>query len=292
MNNLVIEEKDWSFFSYPGGELQLRLNPETVEALLKDETDFVSVLMRIRGPYDVMRLLLLSNAIEGLSPYKRLDLILPYLPYARADRRFVDNGDCFGLETFGNLLGSIGPSRVITLDAHSQVANHKVPNLTDCSANQFIARAMARFGDATQSVQLNVLFPDKGAAERYNLNFGLTKVFYAEKIRNPETGKFEGFTVPVIDNDFPILIVDDICDGGGTFLGIAAELAKQGIGRERLGLYVTHGIFSKGFGDLGKAFSRIYCTDSFAAAQDIAIFAGHSPDLLTVLPCTDALMGA
>lgn len=292
MNKLVIEEKDWSFFSYPGGELQLRLNPETVEALLKNEIDFVSVLMRIRGPYDVMRLLLLSNAIEGLSPYKRLDLILPYLPYARADRRFVD-GDCFGLETFGNLLGSIGPSRVITLDAHSQVANHKVPNLTDCSANQFIARAMILFGGATKSVQLNVLFPDKGAAERYNLNFGLTKVFYAEKIRNPETGKFEGFTIPEIDNDFPILIVDDICDGGGTFLGIATELAKQNIWRERLGLYVTHGIFSKGFSELGKFFSRIYCTDSFDVADCITCMVVSSfQDLLTVLPCTDALMGA
>ena len=61
--------------------------------------------------------------------------------------------------------------------------------------------------------------------------------------------------------DRRILIVDDICDGGGTFLGLAQELKAKNAGN--LYLAVSHGIFSRGFEDLEKVFTKIYTTDSF-----------------------------
>ena len=56
------------------------------------------------------------------------------------------------------------------------------------------------------------------------------------------------------------LIVDHICDGGGTFIGLAEELKKKNAGK--LFLAVSHGIFNKGFDDL-KCFDGIFTTDSF-----------------------------
>jgi ribose-phosphate pyrophosphokinase len=53
--------------------------------------------------------------------------------------------------------------------------------------------------------------------------------------------------------------VDDICDGGRTFIEISKALdGYQG----ELYLFVTHGIFSKGFEELFKHFTKIYTTNS------------------------------
>ena len=65
-------------------------------------------------------------------------------------------------------------------------------------------------------------------------------------------------------------MVDDICDGGGTFLGLADALAACGAGP--LTLAVTHGLFTRGRGDLAKVFDRIFCFAS-EAASDAALCA-------------------
>ena len=62
------------------------------------------------------------------------------------------------------------------------------------------------------------------------------------------------------------VIVDDICDGRRTFIGIAQELKKKNAGD--IYLCVTHGIFSYGFDELKKYFKKIYCTDSFKDIDD------------------------
>jgi ribose-phosphate pyrophosphokinase len=108
-----------------------------------------------------------------------------------------------------------------------------------------------------------ILFPDEGANRRYcdqiagSYDYGLA---YATKKRDPLTGKLSGFEVPEIDPASRVMIVDDICDGGGTFIGIADKL---GLPREQMALYVTHGIFSKGFGELMGRYRKIYTTNSF-----------------------------
>jgi ribose-phosphate pyrophosphokinase len=89
------------------------------------------------------------------------------------------------------------------------------------------------------------------------------------KHRDPETGKFLGFEVPLIKTP-KALIVDDICDGGGTFRGIAAKVREQQPGEVQMFLYVTHGIFSQGLAGLLCEFGAIYCTDSFPLKPGLA----------------------
>jgi len=57
------------------------------------------------------------------------------------------------------------------------------------------------------------------------------------------------------------IIVDDICDGGGTFIGLAEELRRRNAAS--LYLYVTHGIFSKDADvKLLDHFAKVYTTNS------------------------------
>jgi ribose-phosphate pyrophosphokinase len=56
-----------------------------------------------------------------------------------------------------------------------------------------------------------------------------------------------------------VLVVDDLCDGGATFLALADALADV---VADAGLYVSHGVFSKGLDALLGRYGRIITTDS------------------------------
>jgi ribose-phosphate pyrophosphokinase len=58
-----------------------------------------------------------------------------------------------------------------------------------------------------------------------------------------------------------IVIVDDIIDGGATFIGLAAELRARGA--KKLTLCVTHGVFSKGHEAIANTFDAVYTTNSY-----------------------------
>jgi ribose-phosphate pyrophosphokinase len=64
-------------------------------------------------------------------------------------------------------------------------------------------------------------------------------------------------------------MVDDICDGGGTFLGLAEELKSKNAGK--LFLAVSHGIFSKGISKLSSMFENIFTTDSIKSMDESEI---------------------
>ena len=76
-----------------------------------------------------------------------------------------------------------------------------------------------------------------------------------------------------IDN---YLIVDDIIDGGRTFIELSKELVRKGIDKSQINLYVTHGIFSKGFTELDKHFNKVYCHNVWPdALSDFEFDARH-----------------
>lgn len=272
-------------FRYPGGEVQVRLKPEYATSLKNPAVEKVTIVARIIDG-DIIPVAQLINAVRGATSAD-IELILPYLPYSRADRRF-SIGDCNGLQVFGQILNTFAGVEVITLDAHSPlVAAQFIRHFTNISPTSIIDHVIDRTDGSgvygTPVLTTAVLLPDKGAA-RYGYNTSLV----AEKTRDPQTGKLSGFTVPQkfeFDGADSILIIDDICDGGGTFIGIAEALRKAGITQD-LFLYVTHGIFSKNLSGLKQYFKHVYTTDSFRVAESYG-----EPEFLTVLPCLPTILG-
>lgn len=256
----------YNTFLYPGGETQVRLNEEGLG--LVRSSDEIRVVARIRSAQDVIELALLVNAISLVRKLKsKVILYLPYLPYSRADRIFLD-GDCHGLGVFFNILGTLNIDSIVTLDVHS--SRCYTPKLKSISPDMFVRKAIFDAARRGMSDEVTLLFPDEGASLRYEdlavpslSSHSMTvklNTFYASKTRNKITGKLEGFVVPQNMPMYPVLIIDDICDGGGTFIGIAKEIPNT---TDSLFLYTTHGIFSRGFEELGAWFNHIYCTDSF-----------------------------
>lgn len=111
----------------------------------------------------------------------------------------------------------------------------------------------------------HLVCPDSGANKKMkDLQKGIMhdSLIKCDKTRDTQTGEISGFEVYANDLEGkPCLIIDDICDGGGTFIGLAKELKKKNAGK--LYLAVSHGIFSKGYVELDKYFDGIYTTDSF-----------------------------
>lgn len=266
-------------FSYPAGEVQLRIKPEYQDWV----GGKVRIVSRDTSGNGLLRLTLLASALYGLNPLCEIELVFPYLPYGRADRRFVP-GDCHGLGAFASIVNQIGARKVITLDAHSKVASQMIMRLEDVSAKNLIVRAISRWAERHGLKQVVVLFPDKGALDRYGYvpdELGPLQIIKlaCQKQRDPVTGIVNGVQVPGFPGEACVgdwnraaqyaLVVDDICDGGATFLGIAKEIPAI-----KLGLYVTHGIFSKGFEKLHEAFDAIYTTDSVkdVSSLDAAVF--------------------
>lgn len=251
--------KKYESFAYPGGERQVRLSDSQCDNVA-DAKQIVVTSYINNG--EVMELALLTDAIHHLNRGRaRMQLRLPYLPYARADRRFTD-GDCFGLKTFGQMIDSMGYDLVVTMDAHSNVARSYIANLFSVNPEPLIEQAIK----LVESDDLIALYPDQGAQRRYGKLSVPT--LSCTKHRDPATGHLSRFSVPpkALLSTKNILIVDDICDGGGTFNGIAEALKDHGI-KSNLFLYVTHGIFSGGFTKLAEHFTRIFTSDSTIRAQ-------------------------
>lgn len=170
----------------------------------------------------------LNQLVYLLGREVRKHLYMPFLPYGRQDKPPYDS-----LFPFIDLLKSMQFESIATLDAHSDVW----PFLS-ISPRDYILKA---FESSCSDV---VIYPDKGAEDRYgDILPGISYV----KERDPLTGNiishFLGPNIRVGLENKKVLIVDDICDGGRTFTGIAKDLKDI---CPEINLYVTHGIFSKG----------------------------------------------
>ena len=237
---------------FPAGELNITLNHEDTvgkECYFVVKNFEALDVMNIAQRVDILK----RRGVDKVSGY------IPYLPYSRQDRYTTENSS-FALKQYAKLLNSLDLYRVYTLEAHSDVAG-VIDNLIDLPIIDFVAHDVLMTMDKP-----NILSPDAGATKKiYKLLQGINPVMFGEvytatKVRDLETGDITGVEVPEIPNNAPVLIIDDICDGGRTF----TELAKRLPDVEKY-LYVTHGIFSKPdvFNDFDKVFTTNSCFQQF-----------------------------
>ena len=201
-----------------------------------------------------MDLLLLNDALRRVAGEgAAVTLRLPYLPYARQDRVTVA-GEPLSVKVFCTLINAMKFDRVVVADPHSTVAPALLDRVEIESAEGFLGQVLA-LPEFVGGVAL--VAPDAGAHKRVlalGERFGAPVVCCA-KLRNTATGKLSGARVLDEVPDLPLLVVDDICDGGGTFVALAALLRRHS--DRPLGLYVTHGLCTKGVAPL-RDYARLY----------------------------------
>jgi ribose-phosphate pyrophosphokinase len=160
-------------------------------------------------------------------------LKMDYLPYARQDKG-VSDFTTFALYSFAKIINQMNFHEVHCVDPHSPVS--------DIIRNLKVSYPLVEVMTAFKGFDI-ACYPDKGAIDKYLPIYGLPSVC-ATKIRDQRTGEI--LTTTFNDNvlNKKILIIDDICDGGRTFIGLAKVLYNKGA--SSVGLFVTHGLFTKG----------------------------------------------
>lgn len=260
---LAYPEIEFNSFKFNGGEMSIKLNTKINYSLI----DCVVITTRIKNGDDVMLLMLAVDALKRQG-IKDIDLILPYFPYGRQDR-VCNAGESFSLKVFTKLIDSMGFSGVYTLDNHSIMSTGLLENCYNSSNFELVLRTIKELDLGSDSFHLISI--DAGASSKINkladylLENGVNNfdVIQCNKKRNVTNGKIEGFEVFSGDlNQIPCLIVDDICDGGASFIAAANALKEKNAGW--LYLFVSHGIFSRGYNELAEHFKMIVSTNSFA----------------------------
>lgn len=209
----------------------------------------------------------LYQAVEAVkvhfSPCSLL-LKMPYVPYARQDRSF-SSGDAIGVRFFAKMINGMGFSSVSILDPHSEVVVGLLDNVCVTKSVAVMRSAYREWGDKW------IVAPDLGAskkAEEFAQAVGAKGVIQCMKVRNGSKVEttvlvHEKFADSWIDH---AVVVDDICDGGATFIATSEALSEY-LDIDKLDLVVTHGIFSAGFDKLLDNFDKIITTNSYKCAD-------------------------
>lgn len=243
---------------FSGGEIHVNLdnnvNYKNVESVI--------ITHRVNSSADLMLILMAKDALERKG-VKGFSLVMPYIPYARQDRVCVE-GESFTLKVFASILNTAKFDAVFTLDAHSDVASALIDNCYNACNTKYVEQAVEYIAEHFDA-DIALISPDSGSNKKANKLYKDVSILHnlvkCDKSRDLLTGDITGFEVFADDlKGQTCLIVDDICDGGRTFLGIAKELKKCNSGP--VYLFVTHGIFSNGFDSLLEEFDEIFCTDS------------------------------
>lgn len=245
------KEIEFQSFIFSGGEPHIKIKPDF------DLSGTVTITHRINSFNDFGLLLLAVDALKRMD-VKLINVFIPYFPAARQDRVMI-TGEPLSVKVYVDILNSLKLNKITVFDAHSEVTSALLDNCEVIPNHDFIAQVLKKIGN-----NVKLISPDGGALKKiYKVSeyLGGIDVVECSKSRDVKTGKLSGFKV-YDDNlqGMDCLIVDDICDGGGTFIGLAEELKKKNAGK--LYLAVSHGIFNKGFESM-KAFEKIFTTDSF-----------------------------
>lgn len=192
-------------------------------------------------------------------------LDLPYVPYSRQDR-VCNKGESFSLKVFTDFINSMEFDVVNTWDNHSDVATALINNCVNISQVNCI-RSIPSLLSLIKEELTVLVSPDAGAIKKTRAiakAFDKSSVLQCDKERDIQTGRITSVSLlnPELLNDTSTyLVVDDICDGGGTFLGIAKAIRQQEE-NATIVLYVTHGFFTQGLEKLLDEYTFIFTTTS------------------------------
>jgi ribose-phosphate pyrophosphokinase len=221
------------------------------------------ITLRWEGNDDLINLALLVDAVRRQYDV-HLALEIPYFPYARQDR-VCNIGESLSVKVIADFINSLNFHTVYVRDPHSDVLGAVLNNMFKYDVLSKVERSFVAIlsGDAPCLRHTYLVSPDAGANKKvigYAKTLG-TKVIKADKERDVQTGAITGTTVYSEHlGDTNLLVVDDILDGGGTFIPLAKAL--RSITNGSVSLYVTHGLFTKGVDIFEGVYDNIFVANN------------------------------
>ena len=201
--------------------------------------DYVFLVQSTFSPAEnIMELLLMIDAAKRASAYKII-AVIPYYGYARQDRKDKPRV-AIGSKLVASLLEAAGANRVITMDLHAP----QIQAFFDIPVDHLDSSAI--FIPYIQSLKIeNLTFaaPDVGSTNRVR---EIASYFSADMVicdkHRKRANEIASMVVIGDVKDKDVVLIDDICDTGGTLAKAAGLLKEKGARSVRA--LCTHPILS------------------------------------------------
>lgn len=266
-------------FGEPLGKLNIQKFSDGEIAVGYNESirgQFVFLVQSTFAPTDnLMELLLMIDAAKRASAYKVI-AVIPYFGYARQDRKDKPRV-AIGAKLVANMLTAAGADRVITMDLHAP----QIQGYFDIPVDHLDSSAV--FIPCIEDLNLpNLTFaaPDVGSANRIR---ELASYFEVEMVicdkHRKRANEIASMVVIGDVQDRDIVLMDDICDTGGTLSKSAGLLKEKGARSVRA--FCTHPVLS------GDAFDNIQSSplEELVVCDTIPIT--RKPDKLRIVSVAD-----
>lgn len=272
LNLVNLENSDikYKISRFPDGQQSITL--DMVDADLPNKIT-VSITSRLNSFKDLEIIIAANQALREFSYVENVKLNVPYFLGARSDRKFEAGTSNYLKTVICPIINAQNFSRVTVLDPHSDVLEACLNNYHKHNNHRLVKDALTKIDnkDGAQS-RICLVSPDAGAYKKIfdvAKEFKIDNIITASKVRDVKTGKILRTEIPTLDqhNDIKYVIIDDICDGGRTFIELAKAI-KGSRPTAKVYLIVTHGIFSAGFKELSQYFEGIYTTNSYRDVAD------------------------
>lgn len=287
-------EIKYKILRFPDGQQNIVLNT-SIKGKDLDKTTDVEIISRLNNFKD-LELIIAATACLREMGVKNIFLVVLYFMGARSDRKFEEGGNNYLKHVICPIINSLNFEKVIVLDPHSYVLEACLNNFQKHDNQLVVEFALYEIYGINKLFHEKAILvsPDAGASHKIyklaeNINYK-GNIITCSKERDSE-GKLTKTVVPIEQNvrgdmgdnlHKDIIIIDDICDGGRTFINIVKAIRNRyilnGFDKKefpKMYLIVTHGIFSNGFKELNEYFDGIYCTNSYSNIGDKAMINGE-----------------
>jgi ribose-phosphate pyrophosphokinase len=256
---------------FPGGEPHLKIK--------KFDDGMPLLHVKARDWTTTTFAALVANAldIQFIETPARVQIFMPYFPAARQDR-----SDGLAPRTLRFVADMFSRFEVYMFDVHSRVTRIELGLSDTPNSGRYFMMPEHIEGLSFPDV-VGVIAPDEGAQVRasrfmHRLCPNAATFVQCTKVRDSHSGKLHSYHMPPLTKPGKYIIVDDICDGGGTFNLLAEAWKRDPMSKDcQLDMWVSHGIFSKGLNAIDPVIRQIWTTDSWCDARQMS-------ERLTVVP--------
>ena len=187
--------------------------------------DYVFLIQSTNAPTDnLMELLLMIDAARRASAGK-IVVVMPYYGYARQDRKDKPRV-AIGSKLIANLLVAAGADRIITMDLHAP----QIQGYFDIPVDHLDSSAIfIPYIEKLKLQNLTFAAPDVGSTNRVReiASYFNVDMVICDKHRK-RANEISSMVVIGDVTDRDIILIDDICDTGGTLAKAANLLREKG----------------------------------------------------------------
>ncbi len=251
----------YEIVTFPDGEKHVKL--EDI-----DRKESYNIVTRIKSGDDLFILAQVGDILNRAEVY--FNITIYYLMSMRMDR-VMNWNESFSLKVVANIINSINAPAVQIFHPHSDNVFRYINNSHAFDVGGIDTLSPYKIiVDRYNVNETAFCFPDAGAAKRYGKEH-YNRIVLSKKRDYENKGAIIGMEVVETNGNLlnngiftgkNILIQDDLCDGGRTFIE-AAKLLREKYNPKRIGIFVRHLVNKIGLANLATNFDDVYITNSY-----------------------------